>query len=58
MLPTKTEPVARDPIMMAATIPALMGRFVMDSSFGFSEGVRERGLCCDVSPPHPPAMHS
>ena len=45
MLPTKIHPVARDPMTIAATIPALTGRLVTGSSLGFSgEGERERAM--------------
>lgn len=45
MLPTKIHPVARDPMTIAATIPALTGRLVTGSSLDFSrEGERERAM--------------
>lgn len=46
MHPMKRDPATRNPIMMAAMIPALRGRCVMGSSLSFSEGYeREREVC-------------
>lgn len=36
MMPTDIHPVARDPMTIAATIPALTGGLVTGSSLGFS----------------------
>lgn len=46
MHPMKRDPAARDPIIMAAMIPALIGRCVMGSSLSSSEGhEKERKVC-------------
>lgn len=54
MLPTRRDPATRGPVMMAATIAALMGRCVTGGSLCFSEGYeRERGLCGTLGGPPP-----